>query len=195
MKLGPASPNYLQARDAILLADRVNTGGANLNELWAAFKNRGMGWSATCPPGDWGFLDCGPECPPLNPPFSQAFDLPPQGNQRWVYPASGTVTGIYSSPAVAADGTIYVGADDGKLYALNPANGTKIWEFIEASSPPQSFSSAPIVGPNGMIYARRSNGYLSAINPNGTLNWKTQIYYDSWVSPALGMDGTIYVAG
>lgn len=50
MNLSPANPNFLQARDAILQADLVNNGGANLGELWAAFAKRGMGYSAASPP-------------------------------------------------------------------------------------------------------------------------------------------------
>ncbi|HKW28451.1 MAG TPA: M36 family metallopeptidase, partial [Verrucomicrobiae bacterium] len=49
MNLSPANPNFLQARDAIIQADQVDTGGANRNELWAAFAKRGMGYSATSP--------------------------------------------------------------------------------------------------------------------------------------------------
>jgi len=49
MKLSPPEPNFLQARDAILQADLVDTGGANSGELWAAFAKRGMGLSATSP--------------------------------------------------------------------------------------------------------------------------------------------------
>ena len=49
MKLGPANPNFLQARDAILLADRVDNGGANTLELWKGFAKRGMGFSARSP--------------------------------------------------------------------------------------------------------------------------------------------------
>ncbi len=49
MNLSPPNPNFLQARDAILQADAVNNGGANLPELWAAFAKRGMGYSATSP--------------------------------------------------------------------------------------------------------------------------------------------------
>ncbi|MGA2139353.1 MAG: M36 family metallopeptidase [Verrucomicrobiia bacterium] len=49
MNLSPANPTFLQARDAILQADQVDTGGANKSELWAAFAKRGMGASATSP--------------------------------------------------------------------------------------------------------------------------------------------------
>src|SRR5207249_7468790 len=47
--LSVANPNFLQSRDAILQADVVDNGGANRNELWAAFAKRGMGFSATSP--------------------------------------------------------------------------------------------------------------------------------------------------
>ncbi len=50
LKLSPPNPTFLQARDAILLADRVLTGGANQLELWTAFAKRGMGLQASEPP-------------------------------------------------------------------------------------------------------------------------------------------------
>lgn len=49
MKLSPANPNFLEARDAILLADQVNNGGANYLDIWRGFAKRGMGYSATSP--------------------------------------------------------------------------------------------------------------------------------------------------
>lgn len=52
MKLSPANPNFLEARDAILLADEVNNGGANTPAIWAGFAKRGMGFSATSPSSD-----------------------------------------------------------------------------------------------------------------------------------------------
>lgn len=52
MKLTPATPTYVEARDAILLADQVNSGGANLNEIWRGFAKRGLGVGATSPAPD-----------------------------------------------------------------------------------------------------------------------------------------------
>lgn len=49
MGLGPANPNFVQARDAILQADLVLTGGANQLELWQGFARRGLGAYATAP--------------------------------------------------------------------------------------------------------------------------------------------------
>ena len=48
LRLSPANPTFLQARDAILQAD-LASGGANRAELWAAFAKRGMGASAYVP--------------------------------------------------------------------------------------------------------------------------------------------------
>jgi len=52
LNLTPANPNYTEARDAILQADVVLTGGANQRELWAAFAKRGLGQSATAAAGN-----------------------------------------------------------------------------------------------------------------------------------------------
>src|SRR5581483_7567515 len=46
MKLTPRAPTFIDARNAILLADRVNNGGANQCLLWQAFAKRGLGYSA-----------------------------------------------------------------------------------------------------------------------------------------------------
>ncbi|HXF05790.1 MAG TPA: M36 family metallopeptidase [Blastocatellia bacterium] len=46
LKLTPPFPSMLEARDAILLADRVNNRGANLETIWRVFAARGMGFSA-----------------------------------------------------------------------------------------------------------------------------------------------------
>lgn len=49
MKLTPAAPNFIEARDAILLADQVSNAGANYLDIWRGFAKRGLGFSATSP--------------------------------------------------------------------------------------------------------------------------------------------------
>ncbi|KAJ2715569.1 hypothetical protein H4R19_001134 [Coemansia spiralis] len=46
MKLQPCSPTFTDARDAIVQADRIRTGGTNRCALWRAFAKRGLGTSA-----------------------------------------------------------------------------------------------------------------------------------------------------
>jgi hypothetical protein len=48
MKLGPANPNFVQARDGILQAALVNH-PEDVGEVWAAFAKRGLGEGATAP--------------------------------------------------------------------------------------------------------------------------------------------------
>ncbi|WP_030207901.1 M36 family metallopeptidase [Streptomyces sp. NRRL S-87] len=47
LKNTPSSPSFLDARDAVLAADRTNTGGADQCLLWRVFAARGMGQGAT----------------------------------------------------------------------------------------------------------------------------------------------------
>jgi extracellular elastinolytic metalloproteinase len=43
MKLQACRPTFFQARDAIIQADQILTGGENFCELWQGFAKRGMG--------------------------------------------------------------------------------------------------------------------------------------------------------
>ncbi len=47
LKIQPANPSMLAARDAILAADQALTGGANKGLIWTAFARRGMGATAS----------------------------------------------------------------------------------------------------------------------------------------------------
>jgi extracellular elastinolytic metalloproteinase len=47
LKLQPCNPGFVDARDAILLADQQDTGGANQCLIWQAFAKRGLGASAS----------------------------------------------------------------------------------------------------------------------------------------------------
>lgn len=46
MALQPCDPDFVEARDAIIDADKALTGGANVCELWTAFAKRGLGEGA-----------------------------------------------------------------------------------------------------------------------------------------------------
>lgn len=43
MKLQPCRPSFFDARDAIIQADHVLTGGENYCDLWVGFAERGLG--------------------------------------------------------------------------------------------------------------------------------------------------------
>ena len=46
LKLQPCNPGFVDGRDAILAADRINNGGANECLIWDVFARRGLGWNA-----------------------------------------------------------------------------------------------------------------------------------------------------
>ncbi len=46
MELSPADPSYLDMRNAILMADRVDAGGRHQRDIWKVFAHRGMGFFA-----------------------------------------------------------------------------------------------------------------------------------------------------
>ena len=95
-----------------------------------------------------------------------------------------------SSPAIASDGTVYVGSTDHFLYALNP-DGTVKWRFETGGD----LFASPTIGSDGTIYIGSADRQIYAINPNGTLKWivPTKSVFTS--SAAIAADGTIYVAG
>ena len=121
MNLSPVNPNFLQARNAILQADQVDTGGANQNELWAAFAKRGLGFSATSPGSsttsgvheafdipdslsvspDAGFVSSGPVGGPFNS-NSMAFSLTNTGIVSLGWSLVSTSTWLNVSPTGGA---------------------------------------------------------------------------------------------
>ena len=107
------------------------------------------------------------------------------GTLKWSYATGG---GIYSSPAVGPDGTIYVGSRDFSLYAINP-DGSLKWSYATGDR----IDSSPALGPDGTIYVGSYDHKLYAITPGGSLKWiySTGDYIRS--SPAVANDGTIYV--
>jgi len=44
------------------------------------------------------------------------------GTKLWEFETGG---GVYSSPAIGSDGTVYVGSHDNKLYAINGKSGVR----------------------------------------------------------------------
>ena len=95
---------------------------------------------------------------------------------------------IDSSPAVGADGTVYVGCGDGRLYAFDPETGAIRWSYATGSF----ITSSPAIGADGTIYFGAGDSRLHAVAPNGTGRWKFTA--GDWIdsSPAIGADGTIY---
>jgi peptide/nickel transport system permease protein len=99
-----------------------------------------------------------------------AYDL--QSEQIWVVAA---VERGYGSPAVGADGTIYVTDARAGLHAFGP-DGALQWTYQSQAAP--NSLHAPVVGADGRIFfavTNFSNGFVEAISAAGELLWSTQL--------------------
>lgn len=114
------------------------------------------------------------------------YAIDPNGSKKWDFPNFG-VGGYRISPAIGADGTLYGGGYDGKLYAID-SSGNEKWEFSISDS-----TCAPVIGGAGIIYVG-GNGNLYAIYPDGKQKWELALGGDTATCPAIGADGTIYLA-
>jgi len=93
-----------------------------------------------------------------------------------------------SSPIEAPDGTIYFGAEDGRLYALLH-DGRRKWVY-QTRGPVRS---SPCVGPDGAVYFGSDDKRLYAVSGlNGRLRWAFAADGAIRASPALAKDGTVY---
>jgi outer membrane protein assembly factor BamB len=106
---------------------------------------------------------------------------------RWNYTTGGNVQ---SSPAVGADGTVYVGSFDSNIYAFNGSTGMLRWNY----STGDSVYSSPAIGANGTLYVGSYDGRLYALNSStGVLRWSFQTAARVYSSPTIGIDGTVFV--
>ena len=99
---------------------------------------------------------------------------------------------VYHTPAIAADGTIYLSTDTAILHSYTPG-GVENWKITNL---PGS-NSSPSIGDDGTIYVGGPDGRLVAFDSAGNLLWKFQVpnpIGDTRASPALGLDGTIYTS-
>ena len=114
--------------------------------------------------------------------------ISPAGVVEWSA-AAGSM--CVATPALAADGTIYV--DDDGVYAFRP-DGTMRWHSIGDTL----FSSQPpVVGADGTIYWREGWD-LFALSATGTTLWHRALSGSGAgglddPAPAIGADGTLYV--
>ncbi|MGD8765109.1 MAG: PQQ-binding-like beta-propeller repeat protein, partial [Desulfobacteraceae bacterium] len=123
------------------------------------------------------------------------------GTEIWRFPIPTEPDELDSSPTIdPADGTIYVGADDFNVYAINP-DGTEKWRFPTGADVESSAALDPI---DGTIYIGSDDNKVWAINPDGTEKWQfvtgdrveSSAIIDAGTNILIGSnDGLFYVIG
>jgi len=123
------------------------------------------------------------------------YSITPNGTIRWQINLWGGIG--WSSPAISADGIIYVGThigDDGggKIYAINP-NGTERWEQLLVWH--GHIDSSPAIAADGTVYIGSANGdglcYLYAFG-RGPLNVEANGPYTGYYNTAIHFTGDAF---
>jgi outer membrane protein assembly factor BamB len=110
----------------------------------------------------------------------------PEATSLWTLRFPGSFNASSSTPAIAPDGTLYLGTFQGKLLAVTPQGGLK-WIFDINCE----IKSSPAIAADGTVYFGSRNRKFYALTPAGKLKWMfpTGGWVDS--SPAIAADGTV----
>ena len=200
LKLQPCSPGFVEARDAILLADQINNGGANQCLIWEGFAKRGLGVSATQGSAD------------DTSDGSAAFDIPSECQFLGVTPATQDIcvanTASYSimiGEAYTAPITMSASghpAGTTAIFKPNPVNsvpgrseltisqtkGTEVGEYTITITGTGSITSAHTTAqlrvfdtpPSAPTLNTPADG-ASDVSLNPTLEWKPTAYASSYI--------------
>jgi outer membrane protein assembly factor BamB len=116
------------------------------------------------------------------------------GGTYWDFP---TGKGVFSSPIVGADGTVYVGSADQNFYAINK-DGSQRWKVTTG----EIIDSSGLLDDMGRVYFGSGDGLLRACDAaTGAVAWTFQAdsptensAYLNWFegNVAIGPDGTLY---
>ena len=108
---------------------------------------------------------------------------------KWTYPTGGFVQ---SSPAVV-NGVVYIGSDDGNLYALMASTGQKLWSFSTGSG--QTILDSPAVA-GEVVYIGAYDGTFYALNAStGKQLWSFATGPNPIVGAPTVVNGVVYVSG
>lgn len=107
--------------------------------------------------------------------------------------------GIETDPTVGPDGTVYIGANNGILYALDGETGEVRWAFPTLFDRFAIYSSAAI-DRAGRVYFGAKDGflYVLAAPEKGILArvvWRHRIGTTIETSPTIAPDGTVFIGG
>jgi outer membrane protein assembly factor BamB len=104
---------------------------------------------------------------------------------RWAAAVSGL---ILSAPAISLEGTIYVGSDDGNLYAIDKG-GKKKWQFPTGAR----IEGSPAINAFGTVHVGSVDQKIYAINADGSKKWELLLNGAISSTPAIAGDGTVFV--
>src|SRR5439155_22613988 len=124
---------------------------------------------------------------------------PETGTIRWAFPTDFDTFAIYSTAFVDQQGIVYLGAKDGKVYALTAPRkgimGDAVWSInLGATS-----QTSPAFTPDGTLVIGADDWAYYGITPaRGTsgaeVKWRFQTQGTLISSPTVDSAGTVFVA-
>ncbi len=171
----------------------VYTGASRPEVYWTFVANDGItsspsiGHNGTIYVGAGGYYNGGGD--------SSLYAINPDGSLKWQFKTDrGTAhnsAGIFSSPAIADDGTVFVGSLDSYLYAIEDSvtYGKLRWRNKLGNWP---VYSSPVISPNGNVYVGGLSFYVYGFEQDGTQIWDYMTGWCVFSSPALAADNTVY---
>ena len=124
--------------------------------------------------------------------------IAPDGTGKWAFDTGGFAVG---APAVDAEGRVYFGSADGKVYAVGP-DGAKLWDFEVPGAPSGAVIAPMSLGLDGSVYVGGVyHSTLYALDPaDGSIRWECDLSGPEEddtkcfvAAPVVGSDGTVYV--
>jgi len=108
------------------------------------------------------------------------------GRQQWAFE---TGEAVHSSPTVVEE-TVFVGSNDGYLYAVDVESGNQRWAFETGAA---VYSSPTVVG--GTVFIGNYDGYLYAVDAeSGNQLWTFEISDTVRSSPTV-VDNIVFIGG
>ncbi len=197
MKLSVNNPSFVNARDAILQADLVNNGGANLSYLWAGFAKRGLGSGAV---GATGSTSSG---------IVESFTVPslviftyPAGKPAQLLPAQATtfnvdVSGLGTQTPIPGTGLLWTSINGG-AFTSSPMTEVTSNHYLATLPPASCFdtvawyasvntSTGTQTDPAGAPTARNSATVFTSVTTFADDTFETN---QGWVAGAAGDTAT-----
>jgi outer membrane protein assembly factor BamB len=111
------------------------------------------------------------------------YALRPSGAVLWRFAAKKKV---YASPAVAPDGTVYVGSQDDHLYAISSKGALIFRRDLGAD-----IDCAAAIADDGTLYVGTDGGQVVALDPKGKIVWRADISGFVRGGLTIARDGTV----
>ena len=96
---------------------------------------------------------------------------------------------LRAAPSLGANGTVYIGSENGTFYAVDGRTGAVTWEFVTD----KGIEAPALVDGRDNVYVASLDGKVYVLSPTGALFSTFDTEGEIAAAMALGADGTLYV--